>query len=100
MCKVLEDTDKGTLAQGDSCAFPFFGKIGAPLMVTFNIPKLNEGLLVFLWTTLNVSNALDSSHIRTLCRGNHMYVYPSPSALEKSTPSPSPFSGESLTTSN
>jgi hypothetical protein len=44
MAKVLEDTNQGTHAQGDSCAFPFFGNIGAPLMATLNIPKLNVGL--------------------------------------------------------
>jgi hypothetical protein len=28
--KFLEDTSQGTPSQGDSCAFPFFGNIGAP----------------------------------------------------------------------
>jgi hypothetical protein len=100
LAKVLEDTNQGTPAQGDSCAFPFFGNIGAPLMATLNIPGLNVGLSVWLWTTLNVPNALDASQISTLCHGNHMDVDPLPSASTKSTPSPSPSSGESLATSN
>jgi hypothetical protein len=54
MAKFLEDTNQGTPSQGDSCAFPFFGNIGAPLMATLNIPGLNVGLPVWLWTTLNV----------------------------------------------
>jgi hypothetical protein len=100
MAKVLEDTNQGTPSQGDSCAFPFFGNVGAPLMATLNIPGLNVGLPVWLWTTLNVPNALDASQISTLCHGHHMDVDPLPSASTKSTPSPSPSSGESLATSN
>jgi hypothetical protein len=61
MDKVLEDTNQGTPTQGDSCAFPFFGNIGAPLMVTLNIHELNIGLSVWFWTTLNVLNSLDAS---------------------------------------
>jgi hypothetical protein len=32
MAKVTDDTNQGTNSQGDSCAFPFFGNIGVPLM--------------------------------------------------------------------
>jgi hypothetical protein len=67
MAKFLEDTNQGTLAQGDSCAFPFFGNIGAPLMTTLNISGFNVGLLVWFWTTPNVLNSLDASQINTLC---------------------------------
>jgi hypothetical protein len=31
MAKFLEGTNKGTLSQGDSCVFPFFGKHWCPL---------------------------------------------------------------------
>jgi hypothetical protein len=78
MAKVLEDTNQGTPAQGDSCAFPLFGNIGAPLMATLNILGLNVGLSVWLWTTPNVLNSLDDSQIRTLCHGHRMYFDPSP----------------------
>ena len=37
MAKVLENTIQGTPAQGYSCAFPFFGNIGAPLIATLNV---------------------------------------------------------------
>jgi hypothetical protein len=60
MAKFLEDTNQGTPAQGDSYAFPFFGNVGAPLMATLNIIGLNVGLPIWLWTTLNVLNSLDS----------------------------------------
>jgi hypothetical protein len=30
MAKFLEDTNQGTHTQGDSCALPFFGNVGAP----------------------------------------------------------------------
>jgi hypothetical protein len=61
MAKVLVDTNQGTPAQGDSCDFPFYGNVGAPIMATLNIIGLNEGLLVWFWTTLNVPNSLDAS---------------------------------------
>jgi hypothetical protein len=69
MAKFIEDTNQGTPSQGDSCAFPFFGNVGAPLMATLNIPGLNVGLPVWLWTTLNVPNSLDASHISTYVMG-------------------------------
>jgi len=70
MAKSLEDTNQGTHDQGDSYAFPFFGNVGSPLMATLNIPGLNVGLLIWLWNTPNVPNALDDSHIMTLCHGH------------------------------
>ena len=61
MTNVLKDTNQGTSYQGDSCAFHFFGNVGDPLIATLNIPGLNIGLLVWLWTTTNVLNAPDTS---------------------------------------
>jgi hypothetical protein len=61
MDKVPEDTNQGTPSQGDSCAFPFFGNIGVPLMATLYIPGLNVGLPVWLGTIPNVQNALEYS---------------------------------------
>jgi hypothetical protein len=96
MAKVPDDTNQGTPSQGDSCAFPFFGNVGVPLMATLNIPGLNVGLPVWLGTIPNVLNSLDASQLRTLCHGHHVDV---PSST-KSSPPPSSFSGESLATSN
>jgi hypothetical protein len=45
MAKVLEDTNQGTPAQGDSCSFPFFGNIGAPLDGHFEHSWVDVGLL-------------------------------------------------------
>jgi hypothetical protein len=69
-------------------------------MATLNIPGLNVGKSVWLWTTLNVPNALDASHIRTLCHGHRMDVDPLPFGSMKSTSPPSPSFGESIYTSN
>jgi hypothetical protein len=60
LSNVLEDTNQGTPAQGDYCSFPLFGNDGASLMDTLNIPVLNVGLSICLWTTMNVTNYLDS----------------------------------------
>jgi hypothetical protein len=96
MDKFTDDTNQGTPSQGDSCTFPFFGKVGVPLMATLYIPGLNVGLSVWLGTIPNVLNALDSSQLSTLCHGHHVDV---PSST-KNSPPPYPASGESAITSN
>jgi hypothetical protein len=96
MDKVLDDTNQGTPSQGDSCDFPFPINISVPLMATLYILGLNVGLAVWLGTIPNVSNALDASQLITLCHGHHVDV---PSST-KSSPPPSPTSGESTVTSN
>ena len=100
MAKVFEDTNQGTPAQGDSCAFPFFGNIGSPFMTTLNILGLNVGLPIWLWTTLNVPNYLNSSQIRTLCHGHRMDVDPLSYEPVKSAPYFFASSGESIGISN
>jgi hypothetical protein len=96
MSKFTNDTNQGSPLQGDSCYFPFFGNVGVPLMAMLYIPVLNVGLLVWLGTIPNIPNALDTSHLITICHGNYVDV---PSST-KSSPPPSAFSGESLSTSN
>jgi hypothetical protein len=96
MAKVLNDTNQGTPLQGYSCAFPFFENVGVPLMATLYIPGLNVGLLVWFGTIPNVPNALEASQLSTLCHGPPIEV----SSLAKSSPPPSPASGESIVTSN
>jgi hypothetical protein len=66
MAKVPDNTNQGTPLQGDSCAFPFFGNVGVPLMATLNIPRQNVGLPVWFGTIPNVLNALDASQLSTL----------------------------------
>jgi hypothetical protein len=96
MAKVTNDTNQGTPLQGDSCAFPFLGNVGVPLMATLYIPGLNVGLPVWLGTIPNVPNALDNSQLSNLCHGHHVDV---PSS-KKYSPPPSLASGESTVTSN
>jgi hypothetical protein len=96
MDKVPDDINQVTPSQWDSCAFPFFGSIGVPLMVTLYIPRLNVGLPVWLGTIPIVSNSLDAYQLRTLCHGNHVDV----ASSTMSSPPPSSFSGESIATSN
>jgi hypothetical protein len=100
--KFLEDTNQGIPTHENSCAFTFFGNAGATLMTTLNFLGLNVGLSVWLWTTLNVKNSLDASHISTLCQGHRMDVDTLPFASVKSTPPPPPpsSSSESYATSN
>jgi hypothetical protein len=96
VAKFPNDTNQGTPSQGDFCAFPFFGNVGVPLLATLYIPGLNVGLLVWLGTIPNVPNSLEASQLRTLCHGNPIDV----SSSAKSSPPPSPASGESTVTSN
>ena len=74
MAKFLDDTNQGTPSQGDSCAFPFFGNVGVPLMATLYIPGLNVGLLVWLGTIPNLSNSLDTSQLSDLYHGHTIDV--------------------------
>jgi hypothetical protein len=87
---------KEPLSQGDSCAFPFFGNIGVPLMANLYIPSLNVGLPVWLGTIPNVPNALDASQLIDLCHGK---IFDVPLSTKYSPP-PSPASSESIVTSN
>ena len=94
MEKFTNDTNQGTPSQGDSCAFPFFGNGGVPLMATLYIPGLNVGLPAWLGTIPNVPNSIDTYHLRTLCHGNHVDV---PSSTNYSPP-PYSFSSEIIAT--
>ena len=96
MAKVPSDTNQGAPSQGDSCSFPFFRNVGVPLMATLYILGLNVGLSVWLGTIPNVSNALGTSHLSTLSHGHPVDV----SSSARSSPPPSPTSGESTVTSN
>jgi hypothetical protein len=91
-----DHTNQGTPLQGDSCAFPFFGNIGVPLMATLYLPGLNVGLPVWLGTIPNVPNTLDASQLSTLSHEHPIDV----SSSTNYSPSPSLASGESIVTSN
>ena len=68
------ETNQGTLPKGDPRSFPFFGNVGTPLMVTLNIPGLNFGLPVWLWSTLNIPDVLEASQKNDLFQGHKMGV--------------------------
>lgn len=72
MANIPVETNQGTLPNGDPCAFPFFGNVGTPLMATLNIPGLNVGLPVWLWSTPNIPNALEASQLNALFQGHYM----------------------------
>jgi hypothetical protein len=96
MANFPNHINQGTPSQGDSCAFPFFGNVGVPLMATLYIPGLNVGLPVWLGTIPNVLNALDASQLITLSHEHPVDV----SSSAKSSPPPSPTFDESTITSN
>jgi hypothetical protein len=102
MAKAIKDTNQSAPFEGRVFSLSLFGNIGAPLVATLNIIGLNVQIPVWLQTTLNVSNDLNSSQISTLFHEHCMDVDPLSSASTKSTPSPSPSSsfGESLATTN
>lgn len=72
MANIPMETNQGTFPKGDSCPFPFFGNVGTPLMVTLNIPGLNVGLPIWLWSSLNIPNALKAFQMNSLFQGHHM----------------------------
>ena len=66
MANIPVETNQGTLPKGDPCAFPFFGNVVTPLMATLNIPRLNVGIPIWLWSTLNIPDALEASQMNAL----------------------------------
>ena len=84
MANIPVETNQGTLPKGDPCAFPFFGNVGTPLMATLNIPGLNVGLPIWLWSTPNIPNSLEASQLNALFQGHHLGANCSSSFKEKS----------------
>jgi len=82
MANILVDANQRTPPKKDPCDFPFLGNIGAPLMATFNIPGLNVGLPVWLWSTLNIPIVLEDFQMNALFQGHQMGVNCSYSSQE------------------
>ena len=57
----MKETNQGTPMKWDFCAFPFVGNVSAPLMATLNLPRFTLGILISLFSTLNVQNSLNDS---------------------------------------
>jgi hypothetical protein len=96
MEKVTDDTTKEPLHKGILVLFLSSENVGVPLMATLYIPGLNVGLPAWLGTIPNVLNALDASQLSTLSHGHPVDV----SFSAKSSPPPSPTSGQSTINNN
>jgi hypothetical protein len=65
MVPVPEITNEGTPAPGEPFVFPYYGNIGPPIIVTFSLPSLMIGLLVWLFSTHVVQNEFSASFVST-----------------------------------
>ena len=88
--------DPRTFFQGDLGTFPLCVDIGPPIMATLNLSGFALGLPVGLFSTLNVLNAPDASHISTLYQEHQNNFNPLSSSPLRSVSPPSISSGEWL----
>ena len=82
---------------GIPCTIPLTGNVGVPLMAILNLPRFTLWILVWLFSTPTVLNALGDSQVRSLYKGHQNTASPSPVA---SSPPPSTSCSESTNTSN
>jgi hypothetical protein len=109
MTSILEMTNEGTSAPGETFVFPSYGNIGPPHIATLSLPGLTIGLPVWLFSTQVIPNAVSASFVSTSHQEHQPHVYPSPSSpVRSSSPSslarsfsvPSSSSRESFEASN
>jgi hypothetical protein len=100
MVEFPKGTNQGTHVHENPCSFPCFENVCPPMVTTLNLPRFTVDLLVWLFSTLVVSNASNSSQVINLCQGNQTNVVPLHSSHLKSYPLPSSSSSESTTTSS
>jgi hypothetical protein len=109
MASVPEMTNEGTSAPGEPFLFPSYGNIGPPHIATLSLPGLTIGLLVWLFSTQVIPNAVSASFVSTSPQEHQPHVDPSlsspvrssfPSLLARSPSIPSSSSGESFEASN
>ena len=60
MAKVTKETNQETPVQGYRCAIPHVGNVGPLLMATLNLLGFTIVILVWIFSTLNVLNDIDS----------------------------------------
>jgi hypothetical protein len=85
---VPEMTNEGTPAPGEPFIFPSYGNIGPPHIATLSLPGLTIGLLVWLFSTQVILNAISASVIRTSPQEHQPHVDLSPSSpMRSSSPS-------------
>jgi hypothetical protein len=109
MASVPGMTNEGTSAPGEPFVFPSYGNIGPPHIATLSLPGLTIGLLVWLFSTQLIPNAVSASVISTSPREHQPHVDPSlsspvrsssPSSLARSPSVPSSSLSESYEASN
>ena len=105
MATNFESTNQGIPFDGHPSPFPSFGNIGAPYMATLSLPIFTIGLLVWLFLTSMVQNALISLQSSTPPTGQNQppvdpKVDPFPSSLVFSSSPSSSSPSESIDTSN
>ena len=82
---------------GTPCTISLTGNVGVPFMATLNLPGFTLGLLVWLFSTPTVLNALGASQVSSLYQEHQNIASPSPIV---DSPTPSISCGESTDTSN
>jgi hypothetical protein len=109
MASVPEMTNEGTSAPGEPFVFPSYGNIGPPHIATLSLPGLTIGLLVWLFSTQVIPNAVSALVVSTSPQEHQPNVdplpsslvrYSSPSSLARSPSVPSSSSSESSKASN
>jgi hypothetical protein len=90
MASVPGMTNEGTLDPKEPFFFPSYGNIGPPHIATLSLPGLTIGLLVWLFSTQVIPNAVSDSFVSTSPQEHQPHVDPSPSSPVRSY-SPSPL---------
>jgi hypothetical protein len=85
MASFPEMTNAGTSALGEPFVLPPYGNIGPPHIATLSLPGLTIGLLVWLFSTQVIPNAVSASVVSTSPKEHQPHVDPSPSSLVRSS---------------
>jgi hypothetical protein len=99
MASVPEMTNEGTSAPGEPFVFPSYANIGPPHIATLSLPGLTIGLLVWLFSTQVIPNAVSASVVSTSPQEHQPHVDPSPSSPVRSS-SPSSLARSSSVSSS
>jgi hypothetical protein len=89
MVSVPEMTNEGTSAPREPFVFPSYGNIGPPHITTLSLPGLTIGLLVWLFSTQVILNAVSASVVSTFPQEHQPHIDPSLSSPVRSS---SPYS--------
>jgi hypothetical protein len=88
MASVPGMTNEGTPFPGEPFVFPPYGNIGPPHIATLSLPALTIGLLVWLFSTQVIPNAVSGSVVNAFPQEHQPHVDPSPSSpVRSSSPS-------------